>query len=145
MNGASVPGWLFELLGIEPLAEGEVGEIAGRAATVTVGGGVLRVGAVVSDAQRQTSGAFGFKWAQRETFESPAFRARTRTWLIERYGDVANADWWTDYGERPVVLDAGCGAGLAALELLGNRLPRVRYIGVDISDAVDVAATRFFE
>jgi SAM-dependent methyltransferase len=34
---------------------------------------------------------------------------------------------------------------LAALELLAHRLDRVRYVGADISEAVDVAAARFGE
>jgi arsenite methyltransferase len=65
--------------------------------------------------------------------------------LIERYGDVAEAEWWSEYGERPLVLDAGCGAALSALELLGPIISDLRYVGVDISSAVDVAASRFTE
>jgi arsenite methyltransferase len=72
-------------------------------------------------------------------------RRRSRAWLVERYGDVENAPWWVDYGEQPLVLDAGCGAGLSALELFASRLHRIRYLGIDISTAVDVAAVRFAE
>jgi SAM-dependent methyltransferase len=72
-------------------------------------------------------------------------RKRARAWLMERYGDVENATWWSDYGEAPIVLDAGCGAGWSALELFGRRLKHVRYLGVDISEAVDVAAERLRE
>jgi arsenite methyltransferase len=72
-------------------------------------------------------------------------RARHRAWLIERYGDVANAPWWADYGTRPSVLDAGCGAGLSAVELFGPILDRIDYRGVDISDAYKVAERRFAE
>ena len=43
------------------------------------------------------------------------------------------------------MLDAGCGAGYSALELLDGRLDRIRYLGVDVSSAVDVAAERFAE
>src|SRR5205085_175899 len=42
-----------------------------------------------------------------------------------------------------LVLDAGCGAGLTAGLLLGDMLHRLRYVGADISEAVDVAAQRF--
>ena len=42
-------------------------------------------------------------------------------------------------------IDAGCGAGMSALELFGELLGRVRYLGVDVSEAVDVAAARFAE
>ena len=97
----------------------------------------------MSEAQAQTADTFGYKWNQRATFESEAFRRRARTWLVERYGPVAEAGWWGEYGPDPVVLDAGCGAGFSALELLDGRLDRVRYLGVDVSSAVDVAAERF--
>jgi len=143
MSSASVPAWLFDLLGIDTLSDGEAGEVGGQPAVLDHG--ILRLGAAVSSAQRQTAVAFGFKWAKRSTFESPAFRSRTRAWLFERYGDVSGASWWGDYGEAPLVLDAGCGAGLTALELLAGRLDSIRYVGADISDAVDVAATRFAE
>ena len=41
------------------------------------------------------------------------------------------------------MLDAGCGGALSALALFEDVLARVRFVGVDISDAVDVAADRF--
>jgi arsenite methyltransferase len=138
-----VPPWLLELLGVAEASDGAEFEIAGRSAAVR--DGIVRMGNTISSAQEQTSNTFGFKWAQRDTFESAEFRARTRAWLLERYGDVEHADWWETYGERPLVLDAGCGAGLTALELLARRLDRVRYVGADISEAVDVAAARFAE
>jgi SAM-dependent methyltransferase len=44
-----------------------------------------------------------------------------------------------------VLLDAGCGAAYSALSLFGPALERVRFLGVDVSEAVDVAAARFAE
>jgi SAM-dependent methyltransferase len=105
----------------------------------------LRQRALVSERQAQTADTFGFKWHKRDTFESDASIARMKAWLVERYGDVERADWWSDHGERPVLLDAGCGGAMSALALFERVLPRVRYVGVDISDAVDVAAARFAE
>lgn len=136
----TVPTWLFDLVGLPRLEENDVGTLAGR--PVEVRGGILRIGAVASSAQRQTADAFGYKWSRRKTFDSEAMRARARVWLLERYGEIENAPWWSDYGDAPVVLDAGCGAGWSALELFGQRLGRVRYLGVDISEAVEVAADR---
>jgi arsenite methyltransferase len=98
-----------------------------------------------SSAQQQTSDVFGHKWAIRDDFDSEASRAHMRSWLIERYGDVENAQWWSEYGGEPSVLDAGCGAGFSALELFGARLQRVKYTGVDISSAYAVAKARFAE
>lgn len=68
-----------------------------------------------------------------------------RSWLIDKYGDVPNSQYFKDYGDKVVVLDAGCGAALSALALFEPALRRMRYIGVDISEAVDVAKQRFEE
>src|SRR5258708_377739 len=65
--------------------------------------------------------------------------------LRERYGDPDAMPWLAEMSTTPVVLDAGCGSGMSALELFGSRLARTRYLGVDISAAVDVAVTRFAE
>jgi arsenite methyltransferase len=54
-------------------------------------------------------------------------------------------DWLSTPDKNTILLDAGCGSGLSALELFGERLNTVRYIGADISEAVDVAARRFAE
>ena len=138
------PEWLFELLGLPPLEEGQAG-VSAAGTQLELRGGILRARALVSDAQAQTADSFGFKWAKRETFDSDHARRRMRDWLIERYGNVEDAPWWSDHGELPVVLDAGCGAAYSAVELLASRLHRVRYVGMDISTAVDVAAQRFTE
>lgn len=137
----SAPAWLPALVGVDALAEGERTTLRGEGFELLAG--ILRQRAVVSDEQRQTADTFGFKWHKRDTFESEASVARMKAWLVERYGDVERAGWWGDHGERPVVLDAGCGGALSALALFEGVLPRVRYVGVDISDAVDVAAARF--
>jgi len=139
----SAPAWLSELVGAEGLSEGARPTLRGEAFEIDEG--ILRQRALVSERQAQTADTFGFKWHKRDTFESDASIARMKAWLVERYGDVERADWWSDHGERPVLLDAGCGGAMSALALFERVLPRVRYVGVDISDAVDVAATRFAE
>jgi hypothetical protein len=73
--------------------------------------GILRDASLASSAQEQTTRTFGFKWQQRNTFESPAMRRQMREWLDQRYGLAAGFTWWSDYSERPLVLDAGCGGG----------------------------------
>ncbi|MGH9960074.1 MAG: class I SAM-dependent methyltransferase, partial [Pyrinomonadaceae bacterium] len=67
-------------------------------------------------------------------------------WLFERY--CANeskrlTDWLA--GGRKIILDAGCGAGHSALLFFGEHLKEHDYLGVDISDAVEVARKRFVE
>ncbi|WP_040301329.1 class I SAM-dependent methyltransferase [Afipia clevelandensis] len=98
----------------------------------------------MSEAQGQTREAFGFKWAKRDTFEG-RLADNMRSWLIEKYGDVTNAEWLFQSGKHPIVLDAGCGAALSGLALFEPVLDRLRYVGVDVSDAVDVAKQRFHE
>jgi len=99
---------------------------------------------VAEGSVRQTSDAFGFKWAKRETYESDAVREKARNWLIERYlgGDPAVLDRWLS-GSGRFVLDAGCGAGFSAELLFGERLNAHDYLGLDFSEAVHVARERF--
>jgi arsenite methyltransferase len=99
-----------------------------------------------SEAQQQTKNTFGFKWAKRTTYESEAVKEAAKKWLFERYcdGDPQRlADWLS--GGRKIILDAGCGSGFSALLFFGDHLKSHDYLGVDISDAVEVARTRFRE
>ncbi len=103
-------------------------------------GAVLRSTAGASPSQAQTSDMFGFKWKQTTSFAGVSARGFTRDWLNRRYGDVQ-----THPELRPgaVVLDAGCGAGRAAIEYFGAALATLHYVGCDISAAVDEAAREF--
>ena len=138
---APLPFWVADRLGVSQLDEGLELSLGGQ--PFVVRDGLPRSSKLVSAAQAQTSEAFGFKWKKVDTFDSPASLARMREWLVERYGDLAAAPWLAEHGEQPLLIDAGCGAGMSALELLGPLLPRIRYLGVDISEAVDVARQRF--
>ena len=135
------PPWLAEVLGTTLPAEGEAVTVRGRRLVMVRG--ILRDESVLSADQAQTADVFGFKWRQHHSFETPAMVAKAATWMVEKYGDVAGAQWWDDYDAPPLVVDAGCGAALSAVELFGERLASVRYLGVDVSDAVDTAAARF--
>jgi SAM-dependent methyltransferase len=141
--GVATEDWLAELLGQQRLDEGAAFTVRGR--EVVVRDGIPRVGAAVSDGQADTARSFGFKWEQGETFASPTYLAKTRAWMVERYGEPAEWDWLAEHGDRPLLLDAGCGAGVAALDLFAPILDRVRYLGADLTDAVDVARRRFAE
>ncbi len=139
----SEPDWLGPLLGATLPAEGEEATVRGQ--RFVRRRGLLRSAALVSSTQGQTADAFGFKWKKRDTFESAESLARMRAWLLERYGNVVAEPWFDGYGPNPLVLDAGCGAAMSAVELLRPRLGSIRYLGVDVSEAVDVAAERFAE
>ena len=99
-----------------------------------------------SVAQEQTRDAFGFKWSKRETYESEAVLENARKWLFERYCDhnpEKLKDWLSGRGK--IILDAGCGSGFSALLFFGDYLKKHDYLGVDISDAIEVARERFSE
>jgi arsenite methyltransferase len=139
-----IPEWFPTLLGVEALpSDGEGVALAGK--VYVLDRGILRAEALVSQEQEQTADTFGFKWQQLGTFAGETAVRRSRDWLLERYGDVSLASWWADYGDAPLFLDAGCGAALSSLALLGDRLQSVRFVGADISEAVDVAARRCAE
>jgi SAM-dependent methyltransferase len=94
-----------------------------------------------SDCQKQTEETFGFKWKKEDTFDSRASTKRMRKWLFEKYNDPQ--DWLSlILNKNPLVLDAGCGAGLSGFEYWGGVMSRIRYLGVDISEACYVAAKR---
>jgi len=137
------PQWLWDYLGIPPCSEGATVSLGSQ--EFVVRSGVLRSRKLLSASQAQTGESFGFKWNKSESFGTPAGLELIRKWLIERYGDIALAPWLGEHGENPLVVDAGCGAGVPAIELLGALLPRVRYLGVDVSSAVDAARARFAE
>jgi arsenite methyltransferase len=138
---APMPSWLAEVLGVRQLDEGMEFSLGGQ--PFVVRDGLPRSSKLVSAAQAQTSQTFGFKWKKVDTFDSPASLARMREWLIERYGDLVKAPWLAEHGEQPLLIDAGCGAGMSGLELFGPLLADIRYLGVDVSEAVDVARQRF--
>lgn len=95
-----------------------------------------------SSSQKQTQETFGFKWQKEDTFDSEPSLARMKSWLFERYGDPGQ--WLSQISEqRPLVMDAGCGAGMSGFEYWGGVLDKIQYFGVDISEAVDVARKRF--
>lgn len=139
----SPSGWIWPLLGrTEAAAEGQTWDIAGQ--TFVMKGGIPRATVLVEE-QAQTAEAFGFKWKKRGTFESPTALARVREWVVARYGDMASADWLFERNENPIVLDAGCGAAMSAMELFNAVFPRIRYLGIDVSTAVEVARDRLAE
>jgi len=133
---------LFDLLGVPSVAEGAQVTIADI--HLQMREGILRAVDQLSQSQQQTSDVFGYKWARRDTYDSPQTTAATKAWLVERYGNAEEFGWLFD-APGSVLLDAGCGSGVTALALFGERLNRIRYLGADVSASIDVAAARFRE
>jgi SAM-dependent methyltransferase len=101
---------------------------------------------MTDEKQKQTSDSFSYKWAKRDTYESEIVKAKNYAWLLNRYfGSEEERESFLDGSRGKGILDAGCGSGFSAALLFGTHLNRMKYIGVDISDAVDVAKERFGE
>lgn len=135
------PEWFGEVCNLQIPAEGASVDWAGR--PFIRRNGLLRDTRVFDDGQNQTRDAFAFKWQQVSTYQSDAVLAATRNWLVARYGDWSTPEFWKQFGDKPLVLDAGCGSCLTASVLIGEMIKEIRYVGVDISEAVDVAAKSF--
>jgi arsenite methyltransferase len=99
-----------------------------------------------SNNQNQTKEAFGFKWEKRDTYESGPVKDLTIKWLMEKYfdGNIDNLKALLG-NESKIILDAGCGSAFSASVLFGNLLNEHEFLGVDISESVNVAAERFKE
>ena len=145
-QNTALPNWLLDLLGVPSetaVKNGDAIDIRGQ--SFCCDRGILRQRSLVSSEQAQTRDVFGFKWHKRDTFEGEVFQDAMREWLRERYGDPATTEWLADAHPETVLLDAGCGAANSAKALLGDEIGNIRYLGVDISDAVSVASQRFAE
>ena len=136
------PDWFSELLELPRVPEeGDKFDLNG--VKLCFDRGLLRAETAMSDKQRQTEQVFGFKWHQRDTFESEASLQMMQRWSNERYRGAA--EWFPPRGQPYTVLDAGCGAAYTGLQYFRPILDRIHYLGADISAAVDVAHPRMRE
>lgn len=104
--------------------------------------GIIRsLKSIESETQKQTRDVFAYKWHKTGSFGSPGSLSNLREWLNSRYGDPKSII--DQFSHKPVVLDAGCGAGVGGLEYWRDSMSKIRYVGVDITNAVDVAKERF--
>ncbi len=100
----------------------------------------------ISENQKQTEETFGFKWGKRETYESDAYQAEWKRWLYEKYFDSEELGLNEILkGGRKRILDAGCGSGGSGYVLFGSKLKEHEYVGVDISESIEVGKERFEE
>ena len=136
-----IPNWFADLLGMpaKPLDN----EIILNGVKLKLSGGILRADTLMSKEQAQTEEVFGFKWHKRDTFESKASQKLMKNWSIQRYGDVS--EWLPKKNGPYTILDAGCGAAHTSRLYFDSILNSIKYIGADISNAVDVAKLRLEE
>ncbi len=109
--------------------------------------GIPRFVATEDAGQLQTRDAFGFKWAKRDTYDTPAFRALSLDWCISKYGFGSEKDWVGYFDSRRRILDVGCGSGYTSSLYLNHPgwTGKAMWVGADISTAVDVAQERLRE
>lgn len=141
--GAELLGLLADPFAKLPLAPAPSGDelVACDGRRFPIRAGIPRFTVSTTGDQEQTRDSFGFKWRQRNTFESQVSLERAARWLCERYGFASPTEMSSWFSSRERVLDAGCGAGFSASTWL-ERERRGIWVGVDISEAVDVACER---
>lgn len=100
----------------------------------------------LSGRQHQVRDTFSYKWARRDTYESDITDQAHRRWMIDRYccGDMTQVAQWLS-GPRKIIVDAGCGSGWSASLFFGALLREHDYLGIDVSDSVEIARQRFRE
>lgn len=138
-----VNNYWYQYLGVSNLSELE--EITLCENKYIVKNGILRLLKQYTENQEQTKESFGFKWKKRDTYESESVMSSGRKWLVDRYLSGDEEKLFELIPEGAKVLDAGCGSGYSALLLFGDYINHLKYLGVDISSAVDVAKERFIQ
>lgn len=138
------PTWFSDLLG-HPLPRPEGTRVTTPGATLVWTNGLLRDEHCVDAGQSQTRATFAYKWQREDTYGSSSMKDMSKAWLEARYARLWEHPAWSGSGGRPLMLDAGCGAAYSAQILFEGRFDRMRYVGVDLSRASDVAASRFAE
>jgi arsenite methyltransferase len=112
--------------------------------TFPVRDGIPRFVGTLEAGQQQTSDAFGFKWGRTESYDSPEMHALALDWMLERYGFTSAVEAREYFEAGAPFLDLGCGGGFTT-SLWMDRWQSDAWVGVDISDAVDVARRRLPE
>ena len=101
----------------------------------------------LTETQRQTKDTFSFKWSKRDTHESEAVKKKVGDWLLSRYfgGDGEKKLRFIQEIKGSLFFDAGCGSAVSSLLLFGESLNDVHFLGIDISESIDIARTRLEE
>src|SRR5262249_16332895 len=76
--------------------------------------GIPRFVLTKDEGQIKTADGFGYQWKQDKTYDSQEFRDVCAEFVLGRYGFSSAAEFRAFFAQHPRVLDAGCGAGVAA-------------------------------
>ena len=108
----------------------------------TIRNGIPRFVGGLEAGQAQTGESFRFKWQWREFSDSPRLKEQFGAWVANRYGFFDLVEMWSFFEGRERILDAGCGAGYSSSMWLDASWRGGSWVGVDVSEAVDVAQAR---
>lgn len=104
--------------------------------------GIPRLLTLDDEQQRQIETSFGFKWQQRQSYESESFLRNYHQWLREKYGFASDDELRTFFGGKKRTLEVGCGGGLSGSISLSCGDRGQQWVGIDISPAIDIARER---
>lgn len=124
----------------EEILEGMLHSPEGKSYAVT--NGIPRFIVTEDKGQKQTAKSFGFKWRQCDTYDSTSFRITFQKWATQRYGFKDPEEMSSYFDTKNRILDAGCGSGFSSSLWMNPQWEGEFWIGVDISEAIDVAQER---
>jgi ubiquinone/menaquinone biosynthesis C-methylase UbiE len=93
--------------------------------------------------QAQTSDIFGEKWEDVSKYDDvEKLYEMQRDWFLKLYGFNSQDKLVAFLKDKKTIVDTGCGLGYKAA-WMAKLAPHAIVIGIDISDAVDIAAKNF--
>jgi SAM-dependent methyltransferase len=99
--------------------------------------------AVARANQDQTADVFSEKWTECEKMEDVnSFYDFQKDWFLKLYGFASEKEFADFLKDKKSIVDTGCGLGYKAA-WFAELAPHASVFGVDISDAVDLAAKNF--
>ena len=116
--------------------------VAGDGRAYPIRDGIPRFTDIDDVDQSQTSESFGYKWSRLDTYDSEPMRRTAQAWLIARYGFDDSSAMRRYFQGRRAILDLGCGSGFSAALWMEGKWTGPRWVGVDISSAIEVARDR---
>lgn len=98
---------------------------------------------IAENNQEQTKDIFTDKWTEADEYESIGKMYEFQCeWFLKLYGFETEENLALFLKNKKVVLDSGCGLGYKA-SWFAKLAPHATVIGIDISDALDIAAKKF--
>lgn len=98
---------------------------------------------VVADNQSQTEKIFSDKWTEAEQYKDiEKLYTFQFDWFLKLYGFESESELQNYLSGKKLIIDTGCGLGYKAA-WFAKLAPESIVIGIDISDAVDLAAKNF--